>query len=561
MGIDGGFAVPKEKILIADDMPDILELCTRIIRSEGYEVTGVSTGEEAIEAAKQEHYDLFLTDMVLPGIRGLETTQVIREFQPDIVCVVMTGYGTMDTAIQALKLGFSEFVVKPFKPQDLKLAVSRALEKERLRRENARLSALVPLFEINKTLMTTVEEDELAVKVLQAACDELGATQGVLMLRGRDQRLSIRASTGFDMNRVLPRTKKFVLRTAEVLLRGRQQVLVQTAAHAEPRVARFMRRLKIESFMFSPLLAMDAPVGALMVANSEPGARFAPGDSELLSVLCGQAAIAFQNASLFEQVQRAYQELQELDNMKSEFINVAAHELRTPLAILIGHVDLLMEGLKDPKLKGRLQIILRNALRLRKLVGTLLNMRYLQTGEGQIQVTACRITDLISDAIEDLKPMAEGKDLHILVDAPPGLAPIRTDSQKILFTLTNLIHNAIKFTPQGGQIGIDVSEHGEELWVSVWDTGIGIPSEEFERIFLPFYQVEPSLTREHEGIGLGLSIAKGMVERCHGKIWVESELERGSRFTFTLPRRSVPVGPGHDVQPLSMGDDIAVSSS
>jgi signal transduction histidine kinase len=322
-----------------------------------------------------------------------------------------------------------------------------------------------------------------------------------------------------------------------------------------------MRRTQIESFVFSPLLAMDAPVGALMLAKSERGARFAPGDSELLSVLCGQAAIAFQNANLFEQIQRAYQELQELDDMKSEFINVAAHELRTPLAILMGHVDLLVEETEDPGIKARLQIVLRNALRLRGLVDALLDMRHLQTGEAQLEITPCHISDLITDVLDELASAVEEKDIHVTVNIPADLEPVHTDPQKVLFTLSNLIQNAIKFTPQGGRVGVEVSVHEDELRVSIWDTGVGIRAEEHERIFLPFYQVEPSLTREHEGIGLGLSIARGMIERCKGRIWVESEPGQGSRFTFALPLRMDPASVSAGASILSSSMDVPLGPS
>jgi len=529
--------VPKEKILIADDEPDILALCMRIIGSEGYDVTGVSNGQEAIETAEKERFDLFLTDIMMPGIRGLEAAQVIRASQPDLVCVVMTGFATMETAIQAIQLGFSEFVVKPWGRDGLKLAVNRALEKERLRRENARLSALVPLFELNKTLMTTVEEDELATKVLEAACDELAADLGILMLRGRSGHLHVKASSGFEANQVPPEPTNLMLRIAKEYLEARQQVLVQISEHPEPHVSELMRQMNVESFLFSPLLAMDVPVGALILAKSEQGAQFSPSDSELLSVFCGQAAIALQNARLFEQIQRAYQELQKLDHMKSEFINIAAHELRTPLAILMGHADLLREDVDDLKVQKRLQIILRNALRLRDVIDALLNMRHLQTGEEPIELSTFDIEALISDVLEDLSLMAEEKDILVFVNVPVNLMPIRTDRQSIFLTLTNLIKNAIEFTPEGGQVGIDVSDNEEEVSVTVWDTGIGIAEEEHEKVFQPFYQVGDSLTREHEGIGLGLAIAKGMVERCHGRIWVESVVGEGSRFTFVLPKQ------------------------
>jgi signal transduction histidine kinase/CheY-like chemotaxis protein len=529
--------VPKERILVADDIPDVLDLCTRIIRSEGYDVVGVSNGLDAIELANKEHFDLFLTDIMMPGIKGLETAQAIREVRPDCVFVVMTGFGTMDTAIQALRLGFSEFVVKPFKPQDLKLAINRALEKERLRRENERLNALVPLFELNKTMMATVEEDELATQVLRTACSELGADKGVLMSFDPDlNRLYVRASSCMQQNQIPLEADELIIKACEELLAGREQVLVQTPEEASPPVTELMHCLDAVSLLFSPLLAMDAPVGALVLAKAEGSPQFAPGDSELLSVLCGQAAVAFQNARLFEEVQRAYRELQKLDQMKSKFVNIAAHELRTPLAILMGHADLLEGDVQEPAVKERLQIIVRNALRLRGLIDVLLEMRLLQTGESRVRVTPFDVKDLIEDVLKDFRPTAQENEISISVRVPGSLMPAQTDRQKIQYALTNLVDNAIRFTRSQGKVGVDVSDQSDELWVTVWDTGIGIPEEEFENIFRPFYQVEDSLTREHEGMGVGLSVARDFIELCGGRIWVESKLSEGSQFTFTIPK-------------------------
>jgi signal transduction histidine kinase/CheY-like chemotaxis protein len=529
--------VPKERILVADDIPDVLDLCTRIIRSEGYTVVGVSNGLEAIELANKEHFDLFLTDIMMPGIKGLETAQAIREVQPDCVFVVMTGFGTMDTAIQALRLGFSEFVVKPFKPQDLKLAINRALEKERLRRENERLNALVPLFELNKTMMATVEEDELAAQVLQTACSELGADRGILMSFDPDlDRLYIRTSSCVEEEQLTADAADLVVRTSEELLSAREQVLVQTPAPPPPQVAELMQQIGAVSLLFSPLLAMDAPVGALVLTKSDGSPPFAPGDSELLSVLCGQAAVALQNAHLFEEIQRAYRKLQDLDRMKTEFINIAAHELRTPLAILMGHADLLESDVEEPAVKDRLQIIVRNALRLRGLIDALLDLRLLQTGEARLRVTAFDVSDLIEDVLKDFRRTALDREIELSVNVPGTLPPVQSDRQKVQYALTNLVDNAIRFTHAQGKVGVDVSEHPGELWVEVWDTGVGIPEEEFENIFRSFYQVEDSLTREHEGMGVGLAITKEAIELCGGRVWVESVISEGSRFTFTIPR-------------------------
>ncbi len=381
--------MPRERILIADDEPHVLALCKRVIEKEGYQVTSVRDGYQAIEVAQQEHFDLFLTDIQMPQMDGLETAQVIREVIPDIVCVVMTGYGTMERAIKAIQLGFTEFVEKPFKPHDLTQAINRALEKERLRRENTRLNALIPLFEINKNLMSNTAPDALARQVLDVTCKELGADMGALLLYGRDQHLRLAALTGADETQI-----------PEPLIKGlldrRQPVLVCTDA-ADDSLDQEMAcdisahelatTLSANHLLFSPLLAMDVPVGALIVAKSEPGARFATGDAEFLSVLCGQAAIALQNARYFDDIQRAYKELQRVDHIKSEFINIAAHELRTPLAILLGHADLLADEMEDPSLQARMQIIVRNALRLRELITALLDMRLLESGEQRGVIT------------------------------------------------------------------------------------------------------------------------------------------------------------------------------
>ena len=542
-----------ERILIADDMQDVLDLCIRILNQEGYEVSGVRNGHEAIALAEAQPFDLFLTDLMMPGIKGIDTAQAVRRILPDCVIVVMTGFGTMDTAIEALRLGFSEFIVKPFKPSDLRLAVSRALERARLRRENERLRALVPLFELNKSMMATVEEEELATQVLHTACDELGIEWGILMLQAADRPgLYVKAFSCADGSQPPDSLSDRLLRVSEGLLAEREQIVFEAAA-AQGDVAELLQQLGAERLIFNPLLAMDTPVGGLVLCASSNGAVFTRSDRELLSVLCGQAAIALQNAHLFQQIQHAYDELKTLDHMKSEFINIAAHELRTPLAILMGHAELLLTDVEDTETKERLQIIVRNAVRLRSLIDALLDMRHLQRGEALLAVKPFDIRDLIEDVLQDFIPTARSKAIDVSVVVPPDLPPVESDREKVMYTLTNLVDNAIRFTSSEGKVGIDVVQGQSELEISVWDTGVGIASEEVERIFQPFYQIEASLTREHEGLGLGLAIAKGMVERIGGRIWVESTPEKGSRFTFTIPS-SPPLGSFSDAAQRTLDD-------
>ncbi|MBN1641510.1 MAG: response regulator [Anaerolineae bacterium] len=526
--------MPAERILVADDTQDVLDLCTRILGAEGYQVVGVRNGLEAVARAQEGPVDLFLTDVVMPGVQGLKAAQAICEIQPECVVVIMTGFGTLETALQAMRLGFSDLLIKPFRPPDLTGAVSRALERARLRSENQRLRALVPLFELNKTIMAIVDEGELAAQVLQTARTALGAQRGVLVLYDREPSAgSVFYAGDGDL---APAVADRVREACEQLRETEAQLACPSRVDASPPIAQLMRDLDAVCLLFCPLRVLEASLGALVIAKGGADVRLAHGDRELLTVLSGQASIALQNARLFQEIQQAYRELQMLDHMKTEFINIAAHELRTPLAILMGHTDMLLADVHEGEVRDRLQIILRNATRLRTQIDTLLDMRTLGTGEARLRVTSFALGELIDEVIQDLGAAARGNEISIARDVPDDLPLVQSDRTKIHYALANLLDNAIRFTPQGGMVGIDVDVQPHALLVAVWDTGIGIPESEFEHIFRPFYQVEESLTRYHEGMGLGLAIAKGMVELCGGRIWVESTVGKGSRFTFTIPR-------------------------
>ncbi|MFQ5576392.1 MAG: sensor histidine kinase, partial [Anaerolineae bacterium] len=235
-----------------------------------------------------------------------------------------------------------------------------------------------------------------------------------------------------------------------------------------------------------------------------------------------------------EDLQNAYDELKILDHMKSEFINIAAHELRTPLAILMGYASVLEEDAEGDT-KEHLGIIVRNAMRLRALIEDLLNMRYIESGQLQLTLSPVNLDQIVTHAVADISLLAYNKNITLTTNLSANIPTIMSDQQKIELVVMNLLTNAVKFTPPGGQVCVEGGLRGDTLEVSVSDTGPGIAKKEYSKIFERFYQVENSLNREHDGIGLGLSIVKGMLQRCGGEIWVESELNKGSKFTFTLP--------------------------
>ncbi len=528
--------MPRERILVVDDEPEVLDLCIRVLAAEGYEVQGVDGGRQAIALVQQERFDLLLTDIRMPDINGLEMVRTIKELDSELICVTMTGFGTMDTAIEALKLGVDEFVVKPFTPDELCLAIARAMEKERLRRENVRLRALIPLFELNKTLMATVDVNEVLSQVVRISRQETSADCVSLLLLSDNWPSSTQMRAYTPLEPRSPLQERFDQAVAERAMALEGPLVLQGNVAEDSSLSEIAQEMGIHSLIASPIAVKDKIIGVLILIKESQGEQFVPGDAELLSVLSGQAAVAIENARLFEEIQRAYQELRKLDHLKSEFINIAAHELRTPLAILMGYAGVLEEDAQG-EIKERLQIIVRNAMRLRSLIDNMLDLRHLEMGQNQLRLSRFSLNKAITSAVRDLTPLARDKGQHIQVHFAGESVEINADLHKFDLILINLLSNAIKFTPEGGKVYVEARLTEDEALVTVQDTGIGIPPEEQERIFDRFYQVGNSLTREHGGMGLGLAIAKGMVELCGGRIWVESEVDQGSTFTFTIPRR------------------------
>lgn len=542
-----------EKILIVDDEPYVLEVCRRVLE-EKYYVKIVHSGLEAIQLAQDERFDLLLTDIKMPGLDGLETAKEVRKNNPDIVCVTMTGYSTMETAIKALRLGIDEFIIKPFNPEELIVAVERALEKERLRKENIRLKSLLPLFEFNKSLMSTVETKRLLQQILDLAGQETDATDVILyMIEGTgvishltssevlSKRLKILMKYKNELvEAVRCKNAQLVLEDEEdtiVFLRGGWQDISLEAEElddAHSLLKDLLSVLEVKSIVATPLLGVGGKLQGVLFLTKRNQA-FTQSECNFLSVMTGQATIAYENARLFENLQQAYDELKTLDYMKSEFTNRAAHELRTPLAIIMGYASILEEDVEDKTQKGYLKIILRNSLRLRSLVEDLLNMRYIAAGQLPLTLGKVDLNQIIDQIVQDMTILAQEKNITLNSKIVTPLPVVYSDKQKLELIIMNLVTNAIKFTPSAGQIWINGWVNNGNIEVEVADNGIGIPEKEHDRIFDSFYQIEDSLNRKYEGIGLGLAISKGMIERCGGKIWVESEVGQGSKFIFSVP--------------------------
>jgi len=238
-------------------------------------------------------------------------------------------------------------------------------------------------------------------------------------------------------------------------------------------------------------------------------------------------------------VKSARIEMAELERLKTDFIAITSHELRTPLGLILGHATFLRE-LAGEQYGEQLDTIIRNATKLKEIVENLADVDNYQKGSARVrsnQVSLARIVDDVALTFQD-----EAKTQSVTLSVEKNESPLYMDADgvKINIALSNLVKNALQFTDSGGRVTIRAGEESGYLKVSVEDTGIGIPPRDLPRVFERFFQVESHLTRRYTGMGLGLAVAKGMIELHGGRIWVESEVGKGSAFTFLLPSHQPP---------------------
>jgi signal transduction histidine kinase/methyl-accepting chemotaxis protein len=290
--------------------------------------------------------------------------------------------------------------------------------------------------------------------------------------------------------------------------------------------------------LITSLVSGQETLGMLTLTPSVDHARteLLNDDSErLLGTLANQSAIAIKNAQLFEATQQAYEELQQLDHLKSEFINIAAHELRTPLGAMMGYASFMQKRV-PPKLQKTMSFLVVSTLRMRTMVDAMLTIQRLDAGKAFLRVTSVNIQDVIRKTVADFRPMAELEGHTIDVNLPDELPAIQADSEKIDLIFSNLLSNAIKFIPEKGHIEVVVEDHGESILASVSDNGVGIAIEDQERVFERFYQARVDHIAGHGGMGLGLTTVQHLAELHGGQVRVESEVGKGSTFFITLPK-------------------------
>jgi len=639
-----------ERILVVDDDPNIREACMEYLQMNGYSVDESKNGEECLRQLKQNYYQIILTDLMMPGIDGMGVLKAVKKEYPQSDVIIMTAYGTIENAVEAMKLGAYDYITKPFKIDELGILINRCLEKQRLAREVDELKEVVNLYEVSKAISSLMDLDQLLSRIIKVATDTLGADGGSIMLFDKETgKLIVKAASGRREDMVMGKKLDIGERVAGYAAEKSEIVKIDGNLKDDPRFSNLEQFDGIHSGITIPLIRKDKLFGIINVHRTEKKDVFTKKDMDLLSIFAAQSAIAIDNAYLFSTLQQEKEKIEavfrgmedgaiitdaqlniimlnssteRLLNIKREeclgnnllgfipdfqpsipwkelekkeekvvnfdlvrrtrktlflsvvatkikneegkllgqimvlrdvtdekkeemvkrnFLNLISHKLRNPLTTILGYLPFLQEKMKilGESEKEVLEMIEKEGLILSSHVDKLLMFTLLEREYLEIKKEKVDIKSLVETALEMIAAFIKVNLAEVEIDGGLGdVGEVYVDKLKIQDVIENLVENAIKFNDKKRKKvrinGRFVDDKFIQMEIS--DNGPGIPSEEQEKIFQKFYQVEEYFTGKVEGTGLGLALAKRLVEAHGGRIWVESKLGEGSTFYFTLPR-------------------------
>ncbi len=411
-------------------------------------------------------------------------------------------------------------------------ARTRELAKLKQRLESAYYKTQT-LYDIAKAATSTLNFTEVLNTIAQQATKAMNAKACSIRLLDEERRqLWVGAAYGLSEEYLskgpVDLNKSLVDRGA---LRGKPVAVLDVTKDPGFQYPEEARKEGIRSVLCVPLSVREQTIGVLRMYTGEVH-RFTDEEIEFLSTLASQGAVAIENA-------RTYQRLEDLEQAKSDFVFTVAHELKSPVAAIQSILRVLLEGYageifqKQKELIGRAE---RRLIALQSLIRDLLALGALKGALPETEKTDVILNGVVNRVVDTIHPEVEEKNIEFTVEVPDTLLTIKGNDDDLERLLGNLLENAVKYTPPGGKVRLQLSLDNNTLRLLVADTGIGISPESMPRIFEEFYRAKNAKEMGQEGTGLGLSLVKHIVDRYHGEIGVESKLGEGSTFIVTLPR-------------------------
>lgn len=482
-------------VLVADDEQVLRDGITRVLKPEGYRVITAADGREALELLDSQPVNVILCDLKMPVMGALEVLEEAGSRYPDIPVVIITGLGTVDDAVECMKKGAYDFVTKPFGIDHLILVVKRALEKQGLERQARQLQE-----EQARNLYTLAMEQSRMHTIVNCMGDGVLVTNRDLEVVLCNQ--TFRQLVGLSAASPLPcpLTDYFVDNSLQEAIQG---LLVGNAWESARCISQELCQGRVH------LRALSAPF-------------FGP-DQQVLGTVT-----VFHDVTSFK----------ELDQMKNDFVNMVAHELRSPLtAIKMQHI-VILDGLAGEVTIKQRELLTRAHDKIQgllELINECLDIARIEAGHRPLELMPLSLAEVLAEIVALLKARAEDQKVNLQLAVPADLPAIQADRRSMEEVFTNLVSNAINYSPDGGDVKIAAVSHGDYVEVTVSDHGIGIEAEEIPKIFDKFYRVKHSKARQVIGTGLGLAIVKGIIDAHRGGVAVESQVGAGTTFRVRLP--------------------------
>jgi len=422
-----------------------------------------------------------------------------------------------------------------------------------------KITGLYTLHELGKKINTTFNIEDLFSLINKPLVAKLGFSKALIMLKDESSgNIVVKTSIGYsdaDIEKIEQTLKK---RSVSItLLKKGGFLLVNRDLRKVEHEDILSDIFKTESFLTVPIVAKDEAVGFIFMGNMSSYSKLTEGDAELLSVLASQIGTAIENSRLYTELFNSHQdlerrvkerttelarlneELQKLNKMKSDFVSAVSHELRTPLTSIKGYASILMAGKLgevSPAQKQRLEKIDKHSNNLARLVNNMLDIARIESGRVRMMIKEISIKEMLDSVLDMIAPQAKEKNISIKVNIKTKSDRIKADSDQIERVFVNLLSNAVKFTPEKGKITVSCEDKKDLVEFNVEDTGIGLAEDDAKKVFEEFFRADNVMEQKIKGTGLGLSLVKKIVEAHKGKIWVESRLGKGTKFSFTIPR-------------------------
>jgi signal transduction histidine kinase len=407
------------------------------------------------------------------------------------------------------------------------------------------------LYQVGQVINSTLDINEVLNRVMDMVIDVMKAERGYLVLIDKDTGdFVFKTARRMDKQEVveedLSLSRSIVRKVAET-----GDSVLSTNALQDPRFKKSSSILlhEIRSILCVPVKLKQKILGVIYIDNRVNSGVFNKSDLELLTALANQSAVAIENAQLYENLQRtlvelqeSHRQLQDANALKDEFLANISHELRTPLTSILGFSETIVSGRLgevNDKYQRCSRYILENGKHMLRLVDDLLDISLVQTNRIVLNREEVVLIEVIEECLDSLSNDKERKKITITVDIPSDISSAYADPQRLKRVIRNLVDNAIKFNVYDGRVELRVEEKDRYFEIAVADSGIGIAEENFDIIFEKFRQIDGSTTREYGGTGLGLALVKELITLHGGHVWVQSRVNEGTIFTFTLPKKEV----------------------